>query len=327
MTVQAPYFDDLARGEVFDAPSLTLTDGHAAVHQAICGDRLALALDAEMARAVTGGPGAIVHPNLVCDVAIGHSSVVTQRVVANLFYRGLVLRTPVFVGDTLRTRTEVVALRQNRSRPSGMAVLRIRTVNQRGEQVLDFWRCPMLPTRGPDVVTGHADDLEAIGADVSDADVRAAVPEGWRLDVWRERAIAGGSDRPGSGAELEASGAHTVTGAPELARLTLNLAHAHLDAGASTYGRRLVYGGHTIAVAAAHATQVLPGIVTILAWHRCDHVGPVFEDDVLRTALTVESVTALADGALADLRARVTAHRPDADPTPVLDWRFVALVA
>ena len=55
---------------------------------------------------------------------------VTQRVIANLFYRGLVLRRAPLIGDTLRTTTEVVALRaEQRARrtapPTGLAVLRI----------------------------------------------------------------------------------------------------------------------------------------------------------------------------------------------------------
>ena len=100
---------------------------------------------------MTGADQALAHPNLVCDVAIGQSTGPTQRVLGNLFYRGLVLLRQVFVGDTLRTRTEVVALKQNRPRAdgtaSGLAVLRIQTHNQRGEPVLDFWRCPMIPLR------------------------------------------------------------------------------------------------------------------------------------------------------------------------------------
>ncbi len=101
-------------GQVFDwAPSMTLTPGVAAAHQQILGDRLRLALDAELAHAVTGVPGALAHPALVCDVAIGQSTLVTQRVKANLFYRGLVFHRFPVIGDTLFTRTEVVGLKQN----------------------------------------------------------------------------------------------------------------------------------------------------------------------------------------------------------------------
>ena len=112
--VAGPFFEDLAVGDVFDeAPALTLTEGHAAVHQAVVGDRLRIALDGRLSHAVARAP--IAHPALVCDVAIGQSTLATQRVVANLFYRGLVLRRAPAIGDTLYTRTEIVALRRNRS--------------------------------------------------------------------------------------------------------------------------------------------------------------------------------------------------------------------
>ena len=38
---------------------------------------------------MTGAPAALAHPALVSDVAIGQSTLATQRVKANLFYRGL----------------------------------------------------------------------------------------------------------------------------------------------------------------------------------------------------------------------------------------------
>jgi acyl dehydratase len=123
----------------------------------------------------------------------------------------------------------------------------------------------------------------------------------------------------------------TVTGAPELARATLNLAATHTDPGASAYGRRLVYGGHTISIAGAHATRALPDLVTIVAWRSCDHTGPVFEGDVLRTELHVEGVHQRDGYLLIDLRALVhgcpgqDAGDRAAAEKPVLDWRFVAL--
>src|SRR6478672_8411958 len=66
--VGGPYFDDLEVGQVFDtAPSMTLTEGAAAAHQSIIGDRLRLALDTQLAYAVTGATTALAHPALVCD--------------------------------------------------------------------------------------------------------------------------------------------------------------------------------------------------------------------------------------------------------------------
>jgi acyl dehydratase len=332
--VGGPYFEDFAPGQVFDdAPALTLTGGHAALHQALTGDRLRLALDGELSRSVTGRDAQLAHPNLVCDVAIGQSTGPTQRVLGNLFYRGLVLLSPVFIGDTLRTTTEVVGLRQNRAREgragSGLVVLRIKTVNQRGEPVLDFSRCPMIPLRSQESQTGHADSFDDIPQDLDMSAVRAAVPADWRLDRLREQVPGEHFADLAEATVWEVEGRDTVTAAPELVRLTLNLAYAHSDAGATARGRRLVYGGHTISLAASHATRALPNLASIIAWHGCDHLGPVFEGDVLGTELTLEGKHPLAEGGLLDLHAVVFADRADgsAEHEPVLDWRFVGLMA
>ena len=333
VTVSGPYFEDFERGQVFeDAPALTLTSGHAAVHQALTGDRLRLPLDAELSRAVTGRGEPLAHPNLVCDVAIGQSTGPTQRVLGNLFYRGLILLTPVFIGDTLRTRTEVVALKQNSRRADGSATglvaLRIRTHNQRGEPVLDFWRCPMIPLREPSAETGHADRFDQIPDELELERVVDAAPADWDYAALRAGAPGERFAELDAGTVYELEGRDTVTAAPELARLTLNIAKAHTDAGGSLHGRRLVYGGHTISIAAAHLSRALPGLATIVAWRGCDHLGPVFEGDVLRSTVEVEGRHELdgADAGLLDLRAVVGADRGEEEDAPVLDWRAVAVI-
>jgi acyl dehydratase len=316
-----PFFEDLTVGRQFtDAPALTLTEGHAALHQAICGDRLVLALDRPLGERVLGHGPPLAHPALVWDVAIGQSTVATGRVIANLFYRGLLLRRPVRLGDTLRTTTEVVARRENRSRPTGLAVLRIRTVDQEDRPVLDFTRCAMLPLRGEH--TGEEGD-EVGGAEDLANDSLVAAAEGLDLGAFRSRAPGPHFDAVPDGWTDEVEGGDVVDSAPALARLSLNIAMAHLDAGAAHHKRRLVYGGHTIALAAAQAARALPGLVTILGWHAADHTAPVFEGDTLRSRLELELREPLADGGgLVHLRSLVRSDDGD-----VLDWRFVGVMA
>jgi acyl dehydratase len=123
----------------------------------------------------------------------------------------------------------------------------------------------------------------------------------------------------------EIEGGDVVDSAPALARLTLNVAMAHLDATRAAQGQRLVYGGHTIGIAAAQATRAAPGLVTILGWHAADHTGPVFEGDTLRSRIEVERRDALPGrGELVHVRSHVTAVERDEH---VLDWRFVGVMA
>ena len=326
-----PYFDDLVVGQVFDwAPSMTLTAGVAAAHQAILGDRLRLALDAELAHAVTGVPGVLAHPALVCDVAIGQSTLVTQRVKANLFYRGLRFHRFPAVGDTLFTRTEVVGLKQNSAKPerppTGLAALRMTTIDQVGRLVLDFHRCAMLPLSPGAGDTGCADDLSQIGALDMDSVVDPAAH--WNAAAFRER-VPGPHFSPDMAGSVLRSSADVVTSAPELARLTLNIAATHHDFRDSPNRRRLVYGGHTIGLALAQATRLLPNLVTVLSWRSCDHTGPVYEGDTLYSDVYVEAAALLPrdGGGVLDLRSVVHAVGGSAaeDDRPVLDWRYRVL--
>lgn len=316
---EGPFFDELTVGDVFGhAPSLTLTDGRAAMHQSILGSRLRLSLDHSLAHRVAGRT--LADPSFVWDVAIGQSTLVTRRVVANLFYRGLAFHRLPSIGDTLSTRTEVVGLKQNNSGPTGLAALRITTHDQEGRLVLDFWRCAMLPLSSPDVRTGRVDDLSRIGPGENTADSLEAV-RGWTVTELPETTPAYVS---GQSWRLEAG--DVVSSAPELARLSLNLAHAHHDRFRQPAGR-LVYGGHTIGIGLAQLTRTLPNLVTVSGWRSCDHLGPVREGDTVTSSISVEGVSTVEDGWTSlGLRIEVEARsEPGAEKTPVLDWRLTVL--
>jgi acyl dehydratase len=321
---EGPYFDQLKVGQHFEhAPPVTLTHGHAAQHQAILGDRLLLPLSAPLSSAVTGS-GQLAHPALVWNMAIGQSTLATHHVKANLFYRGLAFHRAPRIGDTLHTTTEVVGLRENKRRegraPTGLAALQIRTVDQTGRTVLDFWRCAMLPLLDAEATTGHDDDLDTLGTPPAEETM---------LGLTRSWDLAALPDVPcpelDEGSEIEVGGGDVVTSAPALARLTLNVAKVHHDERAAG-GRRLVYGGHTIGLALGQVTRALPSLVTIAGWDGCDHTGPVHEGDTLRSRITVGASRPQPHGGrLVDLRCLVTA---DGEPDrQVLDWRFTAVFA
>ena len=327
-----PWFEDLQVGTVLrrTRPALTLTEGHAALHQAIAGDRLRLALDRTLGEAVLGAGAPVAHPRWC-----GTPRSASRRWRPGAWSRtsstaGCCCAAPVRLGDTLRTTTEVVARRENRvkegRRPTGLAVLRIRTVDQDDRPVLDFTRCAMLPLR--DEPTGEPGD-EVGGA--ADLERRAAARRGRRARprrLPRRRARAAlRRRRRRLGVEIE--GGDVVDSAPALARLTLNVAMAHLDA---TRDRATAAGSSTAGTRSgsppAQATRALPALVTILGWHACDHTAPVFEGDTLRSRIELERREPLPGGG--GLAAPALARRRDArerGEVDVLDWRFVAVLA
>lgn len=73
---------------------------------------------------------------------------VSQNAVANLGWDEVRLVAPVFAGDTLYARSEVLEVRHSQSRP-GQGIVRVRTTgrNQQGETVITFERTVLIPAR------------------------------------------------------------------------------------------------------------------------------------------------------------------------------------
>jgi acyl dehydratase len=308
--VDGPWFEDLEVGRVFDdAPAVTLTDGLAAAHQAILGNRFRLCADHPLARAVCGAVPA--SPALVWDVAIGQSTQATRQVIANLFYRGLRFHRWPNLGDTLRTATTVRALRDTSSGRAGRVLLQLRTTDQDDRVVLDFHRCALLPLRGS-APLGRSDDLEPV-------DLGLDVPA---LPAWDLSALPSRFAALAVGDAWRVAAGDVVSSAPELARLTHNVAAVHHDPGDRT--GRLVYGGHTVGLALGQVLRAIPELVTVVAWESCDHVAPVAEQDTLRSELAVTRLDPLPSGGGLVGLAVETANQTG---VPVLRWRFTALVA
>jgi acyl dehydratase len=325
--VEGPYFDELVVGAEFStAPAVTLTSGLVATHQSIVGGRFRLALSQILSTAVTGDPRPLADPALVWDVAIGQSTLATHFVRANLYYRGLAFHRFPTVGDTLHTNTVVVALKENRRREdrpaTGLAALRITTTDQDERTVLDFVRCAMLPVRPGVGSTGQNDDVDAVAAP-SDAPRAEQLLTGWRHSEYAA-IIPSSHSSYQAGDNWSIVAGDVVSSAPELARLTGNVARVHHD---DFSGSRLVYGGHTIGLAMTQTLRCLPYLASVLSWEGCDHLGPVHEGDTILSTVELERVRTIDGGwRLLDLRVRSTARsEPDGESVPVLDWRFTAV--
>jgi acyl dehydratase len=320
--LDGPYYDDLRPGHVFvPAPAITIGAGECAQYQAICGDPLAIALATPVAAAVTGFTNGVVNPALALHVAIGQSTVATRRVIANLFYRGVALHRAIPVGTTLRTTVEVRGMRETSRKPDrpprGMVLLGMRTVTEEGDVVADFERCALLPFRDPNASPGFDDDLGPTTTALDLAAFAPHAPTGWDLTSLTAR-----DDSWLVGESRHDPLRDTVTDAPALVRLTQNLAAPHRDARLGQRGRRLVYGGHTIGLAQASLVRQLPSMATVLGWQSCDHVGPVFEDDVLSVSATLDATHDLPNGRLLAFTVLVDAEAEDREaPARVLDWK------
>jgi acyl dehydratase len=80
---------------------------------------------------------------LMVGLSVGDTTLGT--LVANLGYDKLVMPKPVFLGDTLRAETEVVEVKESRSRPNaGIITFRHDLLNQRNEIVCQCLRTALI---------------------------------------------------------------------------------------------------------------------------------------------------------------------------------------
>ena len=105
-----------------------------------------LHIDAEAAKASEFGR-ILVNGTFTFSLMIGLSVAETTlgTLLSNLGYDKLVMPKPVFLGDTLRVETEVVAIRPSKSRPgAGIVTFAHRALNQRDEIVCSCARTALL---------------------------------------------------------------------------------------------------------------------------------------------------------------------------------------
>ena len=87
---------------------------------------------------------------LMVGLSVGDTTLGT--LVANLGYEKLVMPKPVFIGDTLCAETEVIGLKESKSRPdAGVVTFLHRCLNQRNEVVCSSERAALLKKAPTDI--------------------------------------------------------------------------------------------------------------------------------------------------------------------------------
>ncbi len=133
------YFDELRVGQVFKHDiQRTITESDNVWFSAITHNPARLHLDEEYCREQTEFGQRLVNSaftlGLMVGISVGDTTLGTA--VANLGWDEVRFPKPLFHGDTIRVETEVLELRESKSRPhAGVVVFLHRAYNQRGELV------------------------------------------------------------------------------------------------------------------------------------------------------------------------------------------------
>ncbi|MHB8574295.1 MAG: MaoC family dehydratase [Dehalococcoidia bacterium] len=131
------YFEDFAVGQLFRAPSKTLTDAHFLFFSGLTGDNHPLHYDVEYAKQTRFGRP-IAHGLLLASMTALGAGVLAPRVQESVV--AFVEQTarflgPAFVGDTLYPELEVIGLEPRTH--TGLLTFACRLRNQTGDVILD----------------------------------------------------------------------------------------------------------------------------------------------------------------------------------------------
>ena len=305
------FFEDFTLGQVIEhATPRTVTEGDRALYGAIYPTRFAVPSSAEFAASVGLDPHP-VEELIGFHVAFGKTVPdVSLNAVANLGYAECRFHVPVVPGDTLRTRSEVIGLKENSNGRTGVVWVRSTATNQRGEVAIDWARWVMVHKRSADSpapATVVPDLADAVAAE------DLVVPAG--LDLTSYDAVAAGSPHLLGDYEVGERIDHvdgvTLTDAEHMmaTRLWQNTAKVHFNTDARPDGRRLVYGGHVISLARALSFNGLANAQLVAAINAGAHVAPAFAGDTVHAWSEVLDRAELDAPGVGALRLRLVATK------------------
>jgi acyl dehydratase len=148
--MNAPYLRtlrDFSVGQVFEhLPHKTVTESDHNLFCLLTWNHNPLHGDVEYAAAKPHGRIVVAGP-YVFSLAVGISVPdISGACIANLEYEKVVHHAPVFIGDTLRVRSAILAVNPSRNKPDrGVLTVATEVFNQENVQVLSFQRKVLLP--------------------------------------------------------------------------------------------------------------------------------------------------------------------------------------
>jgi len=339
------FFEDFTLGQtIVHATPRTVTEGDISLYAALYGTRFAVQSSRAFAESI-GYPQSPIDDLLVFHVVFGKTVPdVSLNAVANLGYAEGRFGVPVYPGDSLRTVSEVIGLKEISNGKTGTVYVRSTGSNQRGETVLDYVRWVMVRKRDPNA-PAPGPVVPELPTAVAMEDM--AVPDGLDFSGY-DAELAGGLhfwDDYTVGEKIDHVDAMTIEEADHMtaARLYQNTAKVHFNQHTEKdghFGRRIVYGGHVISLARAFSFNGLANAFKIAAINGGRHVAPVFAGDTVYAWTEVLDKSKLATRSdLGALRLRMIATKDHAcgdfpykdtegkyDPSVVLDFDFTVLI-
>ncbi len=135
--MESLYFEDYKIGDEFVSPSRTVTEADVMLFAGLTGDYNPLHTDAEFAK-TTMFKARVAHGLLGLSIGFGlfqRMGLMTTTALAYLGLSSWEFKAPIMLGDTIRSKTKVIAKKETKKADRGIVSFDMSIVNQRGEQV------------------------------------------------------------------------------------------------------------------------------------------------------------------------------------------------
>lgn len=305
------FFEDYTIGQVMEhAVPRTVGQGERALYHALYPARHAL-YSSDLFAQSCGLPSSPLDDLIAFHVVFGKTVPdISLNAVANLGYAEARWLRPVYPGDTLRSLSTVIGLKQNSSGKTGVVWVRSEGFNQRGETVMSFVRWVMvrknnLAMPAPQTVVPELRSVVPAAELIVPSDLNF---ESYRSDLSGSLYIYGDYK---VGEVIDHVDGVTVSEAEHMmaTRLWQNTAKVHFDATARPDGRRLIYGGHVISMARALSSNGLGNVQMIAAINAGAHANPCFAGDTIRAWSEVLYLAETSNPTVGALRLRLVATK------------------
>ena len=305
------FFEDYSVGQLLThAVPRTVSGGERALYHALYPARHALYSSDAFAQAA-GLPASPLDDLAAFHVVFGKTVPdVSLNAVANLGYAEGRWLKPVFAGDTLRSTSEVIGLKQNSNGKTGVVYVRTRGLNQRDETVIEYVRWVMVRKRNLEAPAPQT-VVPELSKVVDPADL--VIPEGLDFTNY-DFALAGEPHRWADyevGEQINHVDGVTIEEAEHMiaTRLWQNTAKVHFDATFRPDGQRLIYGGHVISMARALSFNGLANAQMIVGLNAGAHANPCFSGDTIKAWTEVLDKAETAAPGVGAIRLRLVATK------------------
>lgn len=285
-TFKSRFFEDYKLNEtIVHSVPRTISEGDVSLYLATTGSRFALNYSLEFAKSL-GFKKIPIDDILTFHIVFGRTVPdLSLNAIANLGYAGVNFKKPVFIGDTLSSKSKIIGLKENSNGKTGTVYVESIGENQNGEEVLTYNRWLMMRKKNFDehLTKKVIPDLPSFVP--SD---EFHLPSNINYDNW-DYSVTGSKSFFNDyeiNEEIHHLDGQTIEEAEhQLAtRLYQNNARVHFNQHVERdgrFGKRIIYGGYIISLARAISCNGFANTLKIAAIHSGKHSAPTFSGDTI----------------------------------------------